>query len=326
MTAIGTATFRDEAATTRFYEERFKRGYMGDWSAEKCERVRKLVKSLPLPPTGTALDFGCGVGVFTAVLQDALPRWLVEGTDLSSTAVNASRQRVPECMFYPLSECGQREDRFDFIFTHHVLEHVIDINGTARLLSRLARSESAMLHILPCGDPGSFEQRLCLARKEGFRTEIGQVFFFEEEGHLRRLDTDGLLRLWTPDGFRMARAWYGSHYFGAIEARTRFDLGSVLRYADPSQAIDAHARRRLARLRAGLVTLWLLRKPLTTVRDKRRFGRRGVRDHVLYALGLATLPLSKCVDLSVKYMAAREWSRRNSEKGGSEMYIYLTRP
>lgn len=43
-----------------FYDDRYCKGYMKEWPVEKKERVLEIIKSLNLPKTGNALDFGCG--------------------------------------------------------------------------------------------------------------------------------------------------------------------------------------------------------------------------------------------------------------------------
>ena len=73
-----------------YYDRRFKAGYMQDWPPEKVRRVRRFVENLRLPATGRALDFGCGAGLFTSALVDALPGWSITGVDITATALDAA--------------------------------------------------------------------------------------------------------------------------------------------------------------------------------------------------------------------------------------------
>jgi SAM-dependent methyltransferase len=326
MTSDDPVGLRNAAVATRFYDERFRHGYMEGWTREKCDRVASLLKALPLPARGRALDFGCGVGMFTEVLSDALPGWEIEGTDLSSVAVDAAALRLPQCRFFPLAECSHREGQYDLVFTHHVLEHVSDLDLTARLLSCISKPAASLVHILPCGNPGSLEHTVCLLRTDGIRHEPERVFFFEEEGHLRRLDTDGIVALWSRDGYRLERDWYAAQSAGAIYTRTALGLEEVLAFADPEKGVDQRARRKLRSLRAGLVVLWALRRPVTVVHNKRKYGCHSVRDYILLAGGLALYPFSRLVDWGAGYFAAREWKTRRSDRQASEMYIHLVRP
>src|SRR5688572_604693 len=106
---------RVSAAATDFYEDRFRQGYMAEWPEKKRRRVEILVRALQLPPTGRALDFGCGVGVFSEILAKALPGWTIEGTDLSVNAVEMAARRLPDITFFPLAECGNIRSRYDLI-------------------------------------------------------------------------------------------------------------------------------------------------------------------------------------------------------------------
>jgi hypothetical protein len=65
----------------------------------------------------------------------------------------------------------------------------------------LKAAASAMLHILPCGNEGSFEHNVCLLRKDGINPELEGRFFFEDEGHVRRLTTEQLSALCAKMGF-----------------------------------------------------------------------------------------------------------------------------
>jgi SAM-dependent methyltransferase len=319
-----STNLHDVVAATNFYEERYKRGYMDEWPKEKCEQISQLLKELPLPPTGRALDFGCGTGVFTAMLRDTLTNWEVEGTDLSVNAIKAARMKLPGCSLYPLAECRGRV-LFDLIFTHHVLEHVSNLAATARLLEGLAKPASTMFHILPCADEGSFEHMVSLLRTDGIRTDGEPRFFYEEEGHLRRLETARLAELWAPDRFRLKRAWYARHTIGAVESLTKSNWGHIWSFADPKKGINATASRKLALIRLGLVALWTLRRPVTVIGYKRKSGCRGARDFLLLGASLLAYPVAGAVDASARFLARREWDRRRSEPGGSEMYVFLAR-
>ncbi len=62
-------------------------------------RIAEVIGELPMPPTGIALDFGCGSGALTKVIREALQGLKLYGTDLSSVAVEDARERVPGCVF-----------------------------------------------------------------------------------------------------------------------------------------------------------------------------------------------------------------------------------
>jgi SAM-dependent methyltransferase len=308
----------------KFYDERFGHGYMEDWPRAKRERVAALIRELPLPAQGRALDFGCGTGVFTRVLRTALPRWEVHGTDLSATAVRIAGEKNRDCRFYEINDCSAHAGEYDLVFTHHVLEHVSNLASVSALLASLVKSSGSMMHILPCGDAGSLERMVCELRLGGIDTASERRFFYEEEGHLRRLDTERLVALWAGRGFRLERAYYANQWFGGVRFLTDGEARFILDVTDPAMAKDAAARRKLRRLRTGLLAVWAFRKPVVVVRNKLRSGCAGIRDIALLSGGVLAFPISWMFDRCVRGLANLEWRVRR-HRPGSEMYVHLAR-
>ncbi|MCX5891404.1 MAG: class I SAM-dependent methyltransferase, partial [Deltaproteobacteria bacterium] len=113
----------DLKESIQFYEDRYSKGYMDEWDPAKKQRVKEIIQGLNLPDTGEALDFGCGTGIFTAILKEALPRWNIYGTDISVDAIAKARERHSDCTFFLVFDERFNNKKFAFIFTHHVLEH-----------------------------------------------------------------------------------------------------------------------------------------------------------------------------------------------------------
>ncbi|MGH0033107.1 MAG: class I SAM-dependent methyltransferase [Myxococcota bacterium] len=282
------------AESARIYDARFASGYMARWPAWKRTRVRDWLRTLALPGRGVALDFGCGGGVFTAVLMEALPGWRVVGADISTRALAEARERVGGAGFVPLTEIGQHAP-FDLVFSHHVLEHVVDLEQTLDLLRDVLAPGGSAVHVLPCGNAGSLEERLCRLRRDGIDPGNGR-FCFEEPGHLRRLDSAGLERLFGARGLSLAAQAYACHRAGAIQWITREGVEFVRSLADPGAAVDARAARSLRRLRRVLVGLARLRSLP---------GLRGPTERLCIAAD------------------AWEWRRRRGRRDGSEMYLHF---
>ncbi|HVO76667.1 MAG TPA: class I SAM-dependent methyltransferase, partial [Candidatus Bathyarchaeia archaeon] len=213
-----TPRLYDRQASREYYEGRFAEGYMDAWPAATKRRIAELVHGLALADRGEALDFGCGNGVLTDVVRRALPPgWTVYGTDISATAIGNARNRYPSCTFFQSDEAGLAGKKFDLLFSHHVLEHVYDLERTVDDMNGRLKASSAMLHILPCGNAGSFEQRVCLLRMDGIDPGLQNRFFFEDEGHLRRLTTEQFAALWAKRGFVLVQERYTNQHFGAID-------------------------------------------------------------------------------------------------------------
>lgn len=309
-----------------FYDHRYRKGYMAEWPQEKLARVGKLLRELELPSQGRALDFGCGAGVFTAILKSALPNWEIHGTDISTEALGAAQLKLPDCHFHRLSDCAKLYGTFDLVFSHHVLEHVSNLSETAEFIREVLKPRAAMFHILPCGDSGSLEHYVCQTREAGIQHGAESRFFFEEEGHLRRLTTERLAHLWAGDGFRVQKAYYANQFFGAIRSLTESDPGFIYGFANPDACIRLADRGAVGRLRLMLLGVWGVRKPIGVVRNKLTFGCKGFRDYCLLGLASLAYPVAKFGDILIRVLEQIEWSRRRTVRGGSEMYVYLVRP
>jgi SAM-dependent methyltransferase len=316
----------DSRSATVFYDDRYAQGYMEEWSEEKKRRIVEVVSALPLPMRGRALDFGCGNGVLTDVLRRALPTgWDVVGTDLSAVALENARLLHPGCVFVEPGAPEVADVPFDLVFTHHVLEHVADVQATLDDLAARLAPDGGMLHILPCGNPGSFEHELCLARPDGIDRRSGNRFFFEEEGHLRRLSTDDMRELCAARGFDLEAEWYANQRAGAVAWLTLAPPEVIAELTDARYTVDPAAARRLSRLRRRLRWVRLLRLPAHVVARRIRRGIQGRRDLAVVLLGLPMYPVSKAVDAWVDHRANAEWRARKRERCGSEMFLWLRR-
>lgn len=321
-----TSSLYNKETTQAFYEERYAHDYMSSWPDEKKQRVFELIRGLDLPCTGEALDFGCGNGILTDVVRQALPSgWKVYGTDISATAIENARKRYPSCGFFTVGDGRRLGKRFDFLFTHHVLEHVHD---TARVLNEIEgcmKAVSTMLHILPCGNEGSFERNVCLLRKDGINPESENRYFFEDEGHLRRLTTEQCGALCAKHGFVLTRAYYAHQHDGAINLISQMRPGFIWMFTDSSGALDERARSRLKKLRYELLGLWALRYPVVVVESRLKKENRTFRDYLLMIAGVPFYAIAKPVDAHIKRKALREWKLRKTERNGSEMYLLFKR-
>ena len=307
----------------QLYDQRYQHGYMDDWPTRKKERVFELVRSLPLPARGAALDYGCGTGVFTEVLKRALPQWDVYGTDVSKVALTKAGDRTRNnrvgCTYIGLD--GLQDLSFDFILTHHVLEHVEDLEAAWSNICGQMKEDGRALHILPCGNSDSFEHRICSLRTEGF--QANGRFFFEEPGHLRRLDTEQMRNLGEKHNLSLEQEFYANHYFGAMEWMTT-DARYPWSILDPKRALDKEARGELKRMRRQLTLLSLLRIPARLSEFRLRPGS-GIKHKLVVSAGYLAYPLSLVMkaDAAVTQKADNEWRTRRHVLSGSEMYLYF---
>lgn len=304
----------------QFYDQWYQHGYMDEWPAEKKERVFQLIKELHLPPTGRLLDFGCGNGVFTAVLKAALPGWEVYGSDLSKVAVDNAAKRYPDCTFLFGDDPGLTEMQFDFIFSHHVLEHVDDPPAIARLIAKLCAPDAKMLHILPCGNANSFEHRLCRFVKNGIRTEKGNTFFFEEEMHLQRYTSNDLALLFAPHGFHESASWFANQFWGAVAWVSGMNKQFIHLITNYRNAASVRGFLFLFYWRLCFTILYYLRRPYSYYQQLAA-SQQEVHSLVQKALFRVSLKIKR----QLERLSESEWNHKRAFKNGSEMYMLFQR-
>lgn len=298
---------------------------MDDWDLRKKQKVLEIIRELELPEFGYALDFGCGNGVWTDIIKKALPSWEVFGTDISAIAISNAIRRHPHLHFFELSNERAFSGKFDFIFSNHVLEHVFDINETFYTINRLLKKSASMLHVLPCGNPGSWEYKLASLFINGIDKETGR-FFYEDPGHLRRLNTEQMNMLANRFGFNLCKAYYqGQHYWQAIEWITSNPPRLTLEMTNSKRGRDEESKTELKRLRNRLLLISILRLSAIAFEGRKPWRLDGSR-RLLENLALGTLYLfSFPVNFFVKSRAEEEWNLCKNQKNGSGMYLFYKR-
>jgi SAM-dependent methyltransferase len=325
-------TLDSPADARAFYEDRYRHGYMDCWDRDKLGAVAEVLGDIALAPGARILDFGCGTGVFTELMGRLHPQAEVYGCDPSTAAVRQAASRCEGANFF----CLDREfseghaGAFDLIVTHHVLEHVVDLQETAGEIVALVKPGGRMMHILPCGNPGSLHHQICGFYHDGIEPDAGNRFFFEDPSHLRRLTTEELCAAFAPAGFRMARAVYSDQFWGGIRFITEGSPSQILELFDPWRSKPGN-RVRVLGWRLAMLALFAARAPVLALGRVghllQRF-RQGTRqlDARRALLILAIVPPallfylpSLLADCAVRYLARREWRCHRDRPGGTEI-------
>lgn len=319
-----TLQFSDRQDSVRFYEDRYAHGYMGHWSIFEKQRLIGLVRELKLPARGVALDFGCGRGIFTTVIREALPGWRIFGCDISAEAVAWAKAHQPEITFFVLGDKAFDNLRADFIHSHHVLEHTYDAAVTAREMTEYAAPTCTMLHSFPCNHPGSLEHLLSEAVRDGIDPVSGK-FFFEDTAHQRRLSRRQTEELFVVGGFSSVDASYANRFAGAVKWIAESDLRLVLNITDARKAKDAASARLLKRWRRKLLFRWFCHFAATAFApaDRGRYYRwkRLLQCMAFLTCGWFALP----VDRSIRRAALHEWENDRKREDGSDLFLVLHR-
>lgn len=326
MKASTTSHLYEQKRSVEFYEDRYKQGYMDEWPIEKKRKVLEVIRGLQLPAKGEALDFGCGNGVLTEIIRQALPSsWKVYGTDISKKAVANAKIRYPDCTFFEANSPDLKQKKFDFIFTNHVFEHVFNLSEVFNQMDEYLKLESSMLHFLPCGNEGSYEYNICLLREDGINAELENRFFFEDEGHVRRLTTDEFCTLCRTKDFELQEEFYSYQYYGAIDWITRSNLKFVLMFSDTSKTINKEAGQKLRVIRRYLILIAAIRLHAHIVNKFSRKKDKQLKHYTILLLGLPFYLLSYLFDRFWKRKAREEWDTKKHCRNGSEMCLYFQR-
>lgn len=309
----------------KIYENRYANNYMDEWPTDKKQRVSEIIRILNLPERGIALDFGCGNGVFTDVLRHALPNWEIHGCDISENAVDNAKKRFPECSFFVSDNDRSHKLKYDFLFSHHVLEHVFNITKTVNEINDLLNPQSFVLHIFPCGNKDSLEYQICKMREDGINKEMENRFFFEDDGHVRRLTTEQTNILMNEHGFTLERDFYSNQYDGAIKWISRSSPKLILNMVNPYKAIDKKAFKFLFILRCKLILLLILQLPAIICNRIQLVRNKKTKHYLILFINLIPFFMSYPIYAIVNFKAKKEWNNIRHLKNGSEMYLFYTR-
>jgi SAM-dependent methyltransferase len=317
------------AEAQAYYDARYSAQYADGWEPGRYVRIHDMVRSLELPARGRALDYGCGRGALTRVLKTALPGWEVVGADLSDVALEDAARHSQGVSLIHLSQLASTTACYDFVFSHHVLEHVLDLDETLHMLASLVSRGGSMLHVLPCGNAGSFEHRLAVLRRGGIDAAREGRFYCDDGPHLRRLTSEQLREALERQSFTLQKAWFGDHNWGARKAYAQKSVRDLRSLMAPRHAVDTWAAAKLIAHRAAIVLTAVACKPTYYRWRLAHNHRNGLPWRAAEVAGVAcTVPLSLISTPVVRllsWLAAREWQQRSSDPSGQEMYLYFRR-
>jgi hypothetical protein len=187
------------------------------------------------------------------------------------------------------------------------------------------KPDSHVIHILPCDNPGSFEHRIASSRKGGIDSEMENRFFYEDSGHVRRLNTFQLNELMGDYGYVLTHSYYANQYHGAVRWMSRTSIPMILKLTDARFAIDGETKAWFRKLRLRLLFLYVIQLPsslmgrLSLIYNKSLLYR--LMQLFLFLPSLVSRPFHAWVDGK----ASSEWDRQKQSENGSEMYMHYAR-
>lgn len=322
----------DAAATLdarAYYDARYAAGWLHQWPRYKQERMAALLLGIGLEVRARVLEFGCGRGIFAQALKARRPDLEVHGCDISAEAIRQGRERFADISFHLLS--GDTEPpwgRFDLIYSHHVLEHVADLDAAIAQIARLLRPAGKMLHVLPCANPGSLESRLSALARNGEARDAAGRFCCADSSHLRHLSSRELETVCRAHGFRLRRAWFANQFWGGLDYLTGEHYSKLAEWFYPRRQGGSSRRPRLAAWFFPLLALCLARQTpgylLRACRARRRPAKRALFCALL-PLAVLGWPFSWVLGRGMEFLREHEWRTRSQQINGGEMYLLFER-
>lgn len=106
----------------------------------------KLPRFLPYALNKNTLDFGCGGGFIAHALSYVARN--STGIDISANAVEYAKQRFKRANYFCMDfvQLLETKEKYDFVYSSEVIEHVSDINLYMRVLEHLVK-KSGYLYI-----------------------------------------------------------------------------------------------------------------------------------------------------------------------------------
>jgi SAM-dependent methyltransferase len=320
----------DSRSPSSFYDERHTRGWMDYWSEDKLSRVLALVQNAIPSGDATVLEYGCGTGTFTQALKKRFPSLDVHGCDISPKGIEKAGARCPEATFHWLNE-GTAEPSIpqcDVIYTHHVLEHVQDLDAAVAHIATLLRPGGRVWHILPCGNYGSIEYRLATLVRDGIATDGSGLFYLDDISHVRRLTSKDLEAVANRCGLRLECAYFANQFWGGLEYLAAQLYWGLFEWLNPARAWNFWAGAQLLALLLVFAPISILRimprHILRTLGEKRPFWKR-VGFYLLAPFALMALPFSWVLDKIFIRIREWEWKRRKDVPNGGEMYLLFSK-
>jgi len=157
------------------------------------ERRLAMVRQWVQLDGAAILDAGCGVGMYTEHFRQYSPS--VIGVEIDLAVARQARSRIPGIVVAPAEALPFRSGSFDVIFSHEVLEHVLDDHAAAAEMARVTAPGGRIVIYVP-----------------------NRLYPFETHGHYWRgqyhFGNTPLIN-WLPDALRNRLAPHVRAYTGA---------------------------------------------------------------------------------------------------------------
>ena len=113
-------------------------------------RAKWLANSLPIKIQGKILDAGCGDGAMLTSLKNLCPSIEMYGVDISKEGCRIAAERNIITKVADLNcEIPFKDNFFDFVIAHEVMEHLIDTDRFLEECNRILKKEGYLIITTP---------------------------------------------------------------------------------------------------------------------------------------------------------------------------------
>lgn len=212
--------------------------------------VRQLVARGVLTRFGTALDIGCGVGVYVRVLADLGFR-SVFGIDVDEHSIAVARERFGDVGRFELRAAESLDPgaQFDFVLCTEVIEHTADPSAVATAVTRALAPGGVAVVSVPNAWSLPFISIRAVERLHGrpLDDDLRAHLAFPAQRTLRLLEGPGLRRVATSGTNlfldpKVLSSLYGTRAFAAVN-RANFELSRLWPFRYLSQFFFVAVKR-----------------------------------------------------------------------------------
>jgi hypothetical protein len=199
---------------------------------------------------------------------------------------------------------------------------VQDVDAALRYMASLLKLEGRLMHVFPCGNPGSLEFRLVSLIDGG----IGMrgLFALDDSSHVSRLTSAELEQLCRRAGLLLREAFFANQFWGGIDYLTGIYHGTTLEWLRTFRGADAWSSTRLFCVLALLLFVSLIRNGpryvFATYGHRRAVWKRAVYSAALPFAALA-YPVSRLISTLLEGARNREWRLGKTRPNASEAYL-----
>ena len=288
----------------------------------EINKLKDVLNEVPVTPKNI-LDYGCGQGDLIPLLSEKFPDAQITGIEVSKNGVEAAKQLFPEYKFllYDGENIPFPDNSFDLVFSSHVLDAVWNLEKAFAEISRVLKKGGILCVVMPCGNKGSFEERItCLVRGGKEASVDGRTrFFYSYAAHIRRLESSELIELLAENNVKIYKEIYGCQFWGAINWISKSSIPLLNDLFDYKKSVNAYAKIKLIILKIVFIFLFIIVKP-SIVNFKKIKNSSKMKKIILICL-IIFKPISVVFSKVLTFFALLEWQFRKTSKNGSAQYL-----